>query len=343
MSRPSLHEHAMPLHHYLRIEHEHETKRIARAISEQILTQLRRRGVVLGISGGIDSSVCAALCVRALGPERVFGLFMPEDDSDPDSLRFGRLLADHLGISTAVENIAPILHAAGCYTRRDEFIRQVCPTFGSDHKCKLVMSNVLSGTGFNLTSLVVESPDGSQEKFRLPPAVYLGIVAATNMKQRTRKQMEYYHADRLNYAVVGTPNRLEYDQGFFVKNGDGAADVKPIAHLYKSQVYDLAAALGIPDEICRRPPTTDTFSLPQTQDEFYFSLPYDKMDLCLYGLNHNLPAAEIGTLIGLSAEQTELVYRDIRSKRRATEYLHSPPLLVAPVREVQPEPPIPSA
>ena len=318
---------------YLRLDTTHEIGRIAQAVSDQILVQLRRRGVVLGLSGGIDSSVCAALCVKALGPERVFGLFMPEDDSEPDSLRLGRLLAEHLGISTALENIAPILHAAGCYSRRNEFIRQVCPTFGPNHRCKLVMSNVLSGSGFNMTSLVVESPEGRQERFRLPPAVYLGIVAATNMKQRTRKQMEYYHADRLNYAVVGTPNRLEYDQGFFVKNGDGAADVKPIAHLYKSQVYDLAAALGIPDEICRRPPTTDTFSLPQTQDEFYFSLPYDKMDLCLYGLNHDLPAAEIGSLIGLTAEQTELVYRDIRSKRRATEYLHSPPLLVTPVRE----------
>lgn len=325
----------MTLPHFLRFDSELETSHIAKAISEQTLTILRRRGVVLGLSGGIDSSVCAALCVRALGPEQVFGLFMPEDDSEPDSLRLGRLLADHLGIATAVENIAPILHAAGCYARRDEFIRQVCPTFGPKHRCKLVMSNVLSGSGFNMTSLVVESPEGQQEKFRLPPAVYLGIVAATNMKQRTRKQMEYYHADRLNYAVVGTPNRLEYDQGFFVKNGDGAADVKPIAHLYKTQVYDLAAALGIPDEICRRPPTTDTFSLPQTQDEFYFSLPYDKMDICLYGLNHNMPAAEIGNLIGLTAEQTELVYRDIRSKRRATEYLHFPPLLVTPVREVQ--------
>jgi NAD+ synthase len=320
---------------FLRLDAQQTISEITTALQNQILHQLRRRGVVLGISGGIDSSVCAALCVRALGPERVFGLFMPEDDSDPESLRLGRLLADHLGISTAVENIAPILHAAGCYTRRDEFIRQVCPTFGANHRCKLVMSNVLSGSGFNLTSLVVESAEGQQEKFRLPPAVYLGIVAATNMKQRTRKQMEYYHADRLNYAVVGTPNRLEYDQGFFVKNGDGAADVKPIAHLYKTQVYDLAAALGIPDEICRRPPTTDTFSLPQTQDEFYFSLPYDKMDLCLYGLNHNFPATEVGNLIDLTAEQTELVYRDIRSKRRATEYLHSPPLFVTPVREVQ--------
>ena len=167
----------------------------------------------------------------------------------------------------------------------------------------------------------------------MPLDVYLGIVAATNMKQRTRKQIEYYHADRLNYAVIGTPNRLEYDQGFFVKNGDGAADVKPIAHLYKSQVYALAEHLGVPEEIRRRPPTTDTWSLAQSQEEFYFSLPYREMDLCLYGLNNEVPAAAVAQAIGLTTEQVEAVWRDIASKRRTTAYLHEPPMLVEPVRE----------
>ena len=146
--------------------------------------------------------------------------------------------------------------------------------------------------------------------------------------------MEYYHADRLNYAVVGTPNRLEYDQGFFVKNGDGAADIKPIAHLYKTQVYELAARLGVPEEIRSRPPTTDTFSMPQSQEEFYFSLPYQQMDVCLYAYNHNLSAAEVGATLGLSEEQVERVFRDIESKRRATRYLQLPPLLVEEVQEV---------
>jgi NAD+ synthase len=168
----------------------------------------------------------------------------------------------------------------------------------------------------------------------LSPSAYLGIVAATNMKQRTRKQLEYYHADRLNFAVIGTPNRLEYDQGFFVKNGDGAADVKPIAHLYKSQVYALAAHLGVPEEIRRRPPTTDTYSLEQTQEEFYFSLPYDRMDLCLYGLNNGVPAAEVAAAAGLGEEQLQRVWADIAAKRKAARYLHSEPLLVKPVREI---------
>jgi NAD+ synthase len=315
----------------LRIDPAATTREIAAAIREQVLRRLRKRGIVLGLSGGIDSSVTAALCAKALGPEKVFAVLMPEKDSDPESLHLGRLMVEALGIHSAIEDIAPILAAAGCYARRDEFIRKVVPEFGPDWGCKVVIANALAGDRYSLTQLVVQSPDGAQHKLRMPLEVYLGIVAATSMKQRTRKQIEYYHADRLNYAVAGTPNRLEYDQGFFVKNGDGAADVKPIAHLYKTQVYQLAEYLGVPEEIRRRPPTTDTWSLAQTQDEFYFSLPYDRMDLCLYGLNHAIPAAAVGRATGLTTDQVERVWRDIHAKRKATRYLHEPPLLVEPV------------
>jgi NAD+ synthase len=312
----------------LRIDAAAATDRIAAAIREQVLRRLRKRGVVLGLSGGVDSSVTAALCARALGPDKVFAVLMPEKDSDPESLRLGRLMVEALGLPSVVEDVAPMLTAAGCYERRDAFIRRLVPAFGPGWGCKVAIANALTGDGYSLTQLVVQAPDGVRQRLRMPLEVYLGIVAATNMKQRARKQIEYYHADRLNYAVAGTPNRLEYDQGFFVKNGDGAADVKPIAHLYKTQVYQLAAHLGVPEEIRRRPPTTDTWSLAQTQDEFYFSLPYDRLDLCLYGLDHGIPAAAVGRAAGLSADQVERAWRDIAAKRKATRYLHEPPLLV---------------
>ena len=220
-------------------------------------------------------------------------VFTPESDSSPDSLRLGRLVAESLGCPHAMEDISGILRAAHCYERRDDAIRLIVPEYGEGYKCKIVLPNVEEGREYAIFSIVVQSPDGQTKKVRLSAKAYLGIVAATNFKQRARKMMEYYYADLLQYAVAGTPNRLEFDLGFFVKNGDGAADFKPIAHLYKSQVYQLAEYLGVPDEIRRRPPTTDTYSLEQSQEEFYFSLPLQKMDLCLYGKNNGISAAEI--------------------------------------------------
>jgi NAD+ synthase len=311
-----------------------EVARISEAIRQQVLGTLRRRGAVVGISGGIDSSVVTALCAHALGKDKVFGIFMPEKHSSDDSLRLGRMLAEKFGIESTVEDIAPALQGLGCYARQEEAIRSVLPEFGAGWKFKLTLPGILESERLNVTRLTVQSPSGEQSTVRLTSAAYSQIVAATNFKQRVRKMMEYYHADRLNYAAAGTPNRLEYDQGFFVKQGDGAADFKPIAHLYKTQVYALARYLGVPAEICSRAPTTDTFSLAQTQEEFYFALPYDRMDLCLYAYNHGVSAAEAAPALEITPEQVERVYRDIAAKRRTTKYLHAAPMLVDAVTEV---------
>jgi NAD+ synthase len=317
----------------LKIDAKAEVDKIVAALRNQ-LRGLKKWGLVLGLSGGIDSSVSLALAVEAVDKRNVQVLFMPERDSDHESLELGRLVAGRYQVEGIVEDIGPTLDALGCYARRDAAIRTIVPGYGPDWACKVVIGQTGEGRGFNLTSLVVRSPAGEMSTHRMSADVYLAIVAATNMKQRTRKLLEYSHADRLNFAVIGTPNRLEYDQGFFVKNGDGAADVKPIAHLYKSQVYQLAEYLGVPEEIRRRPPTTDTYSLPQSQEEFYFALPYDLMDLCLYGLNHNIASADVAKVAGLTEEQVLMVWRDIASKRKATRYLHSGPLLVEPVAEI---------
>jgi NAD+ synthase len=317
----------------LTIDPEAEVNRIVTTMREQVRHKLRRRGLVLGLSGGVDSSVCAALAARAVGAKNVLCIFMPEKDSDPDSLRLARIVADKFGLESVVEDIGPSLEAMGCYARRDACIRRVEPEFGPGWASKIVIANALANEGYNISSLVLQRPEGTIEKLRMPSSVYLGIVAATNMKQRTRKQIEYYHADRMNYAVVGTPNLLEYDQGFFVKNGDGAADLKPIAHLYKSQVYQLAAYLGIPEEITSRPPTTDTYQLAQTQEEFYFALPYHQMDQCLYGLNESLDAAATAVSAQLTEDQVLNIWRDIRAKRKATRYLHLGPQFVTPIAD----------
>ena len=306
-----------------------ETALISARLVEIVGRVLRRRGVVVAVSGGIDSSVCAALAAKAFGRERVLALLLPEHDSSSDSTRLGRMVAQHLDLEYRVEDIAPALEAIGCYRWRDEAIRRVFPAYGEGWRSKIIIAG--SQGGLSYFKLVVQSPTGETLEERMGAQEYLQVVAATNFKQRLRKTLEYFHADRLNYAVIGTPNRLEYDQGFFVKNGDGSADVKPIAHLYKTQVYALARHLGLPQEICNARPTTDTYSLPQGQDEFYFGLPYEKMDLALWALNHEVSAATLAAALGVSEVQAERAYADIRAKRHATRYLHLAPQLVAPL------------
>lgn len=317
----------------LRIDEAAETDRIAERI-RAYMRRARRKGAVVAVSGGIDSSVVAALCVYALGKERILALQMPESESADDTLAISSELIESLGIDSTHEDISPILDAFGCYRRRDDAIRRVFPEYGQGYRSKIVLPSVIDSDSYRLYSVVIQAPDGTQETRRLTTEAYLEIVASTNFKQRTRKALEYFHADRLNYFVTGTPNRLEYDQGFFVKLGDGSADLKPIAHLYKSQVYALAAHLGVPATIRNRPPTTDTYSLPQSQEEFYFSLPYDRMDLCLFGLNNGVPTNQISAAAGLTEEQVGRVFRDIEQKRRTTAYLHEPPVLVGDVPEI---------
>lgn len=309
-----------------------EVDRICAFIRREVLQNFRKKGLVVGLSGGIDSSTVAALAVRALGPERVLALLMPERDSSAETLELSRLMAEHLALKSMLEDISPSLEANGCYRRRDDAIRLVVPEYGPGWKSKLVLPNVVNTESLRIFSVVAQAPDGTQVIRPLSLEAHLGIIAATNFKQRTRKMLEYYHADRLNFAVAGTPNRLEYDQGFFVKLGDGAADIKPIAHLYKTQVYQLAHYLRIPDCILNRPPTTDTYSLPQTQEEFYFCLPYHVMDLVLYGKTNGYTSAEIAPEVGLLPQQVERAFRDVDAKRRVARYLHSPPVLLQEIQ-----------
>lgn len=312
----------------LRIDPAATAARIEAVIRETVFHRFRRKGAVVAISGGVDSSVVAALCQRALGPGRVLGLLLPERESSPESGLLARRLAGSLGIRSEVEDITAILEAAGCYRRRDAAIRAVIPAYAEGFRCKVVLPEVGARPAYAVSSVVVQSPGGEQLRARLTYETFLQIVAATSFKQRVRKMLEYYYADRHQFVVAGTPNRLEYDQGFFVKNGDGAADLKPIAHLYKTQVYQLAEYLEIPEEIRRRPPTTDTYPLEQSQEEFYFTVPLEQMDLCLYGKDHNIAAADLARTAGLDPREVEQVYGLIEAKRRMARYLHAAPALV---------------
>ncbi len=318
----------------LKIDTKKETERIVEKIQNLYRTKFMKTGAVVALSGGIDSSVVAALCVRALGKDHVTGLLMPEKESSAETLQLSKSIVENLEIDSVFTDITPVLDALGCYQNRDKAIKQIIPEYTTEYKVKISLPPVLNGNTFRLFYLTVVSPEGKTIRKRLTSSVHRGIVAAMNFKQRVRKMLEYYHADRLNYTVAGTSNRLEHDQGFFVKLGDGAGDFKPIVHLYKTQIYLLAEYLGIPDEIQNRRPTPDTYSLPLSSEEFYFTLPFEKMDLCIYGMNNDILIEDVAKATELSIDEVRQVYREIERKRQATSYLHLPPQFIEEINEV---------
>jgi len=310
----------------IRIDATTEADRIVEKMRQVVGQELHKNGAVVGISGGIDSSVCLALSARAFGPEKVLGITMPEMDSNPSSSILAGKLARQYEVPCIVEDMTAALAGFGTYRRRDEAIRNVFPEYDATYRAKIVLPPALgSKDQLNVFRLTIISPEGEEKTERIPLKEYLQIVAASNFKQRSRMAMLYYHADRLNYAVVGTGNKNEHEQGFFVKYGDGGADIKPIAHLFKTQVFQLAEALGVPEEIRKRTPTTDTYSAECTQEEFFFRVPFEIGDLVWYAMEKDIPVDEVARELGLDEGQVIRVQNDIKRKIKATEYLRAEP------------------
>jgi NAD+ synthase len=301
---------------------------ICKRIKEDVHQNLRRKGGVVGISGGIDSSVTLALTVKALGAENVLGVLLPEADSSPESKEFALKLAAKFGVRTVEENISKALEGFGCYKRRDEAVKRVVPEFNpATDKMKVVIPSEFIKSNLPPVHFVaVIFADGTQKQVRLPMEEYLQIVAASNFKQRSRMSMLYYHAEALHYAVIGTPNKHEVEQGFFVKYGDGGADVMPIGDLYKTQVYQIAERMGVPVEIIKRTPTTDTYSAAQTQEEFFYQLPFGEMDLLWHAFENDYSPSEVATAMGMSEEEVKKNFKNFERKQKTTDYLRAAPI-----------------
>jgi NAD+ synthase len=304
------------------IDPERECNRICEFIKEQVFSRFRREGGVVGISGGIDSALTAALSVRALGKEKVVGILLPEKESNPISLTYGEILVKKLDIKSEKVDITSALESLGVYGRRDEIIKKIFPEYNSSYKIKIGLpQDLLVRDRLNYFSLKIIDPRGDEKRFRLSKDQLLGIIAATDMKQRTRMTQLYYYAEKNNYLVIGTTNYSEYAQGFYVKFGDGGVDLEPIAHLYKTQVYQLAEFLNVPEEIIRREPSPDTFSAVVSDQEFYFCMPYDLLDLLLFTQENKVPLDKVSKVLNLSEEQIKRAYRDFDQKRKASAHL----------------------
>lgn len=309
------------------IDAKKETERIINELRNIVAKKLHKRGAVVGVSGGIDSSVVLALCANAFGAEKVLALMMPDKDSSPDSLNLAKKLVEKFNVPYLVEDITEAVNGFGAYKRRDEAVKKVFPEYNELYKMKIVLPKDDEAKGkLNVYYVTIISPDGEEKTARLPLAEYLQIVAASNFKQRSRTNFLYYHAEARNYAVIGTGNKNEHEQGFFVKYGDGGADVKPIAHLFKTQVYQLAEYLGVPEEIQKRTPTTDTYSAEQTQEEFFFRLPYSILDRIWYGWEKGFSSKDIADALNLTEAQVDVVIKDIKQKIQTTEYLRMEPI-----------------
>jgi len=301
---------------------------IVAKLRKDVLHQLKRYGAIVGISGGIDSAVCMALATRAFGSDKVIGIMLPEKDSSPESEELALKLASKFGIEVLKEDLTEILSGYRCYERRDEAVRRVFPEFNSaSYKMKI---GIKQGSLYsNLPSvfyLTIVDKDGNQQEHILPSKDFLQIVAASNFKQRSRMSMLYYHAELRHYSVIGTPNKHEHEQGFFVKWGDGAADVMPIVNLYKTQVYQLASYLGIPAEIIERTPTTDTYTAEQTQEEFFYQMPFELMDIFWYGFENGYSTKEVADVMGETEARVNTLFRNFERKRKTTEYLRMSPI-----------------
>lgn len=304
-----------------------ETERIVGVLEDVVHHKLRRQGAVVGISGGIDSSVVLALCARAFGPDKVVGLLLPEKESSPESAQLARELADTFQVQPVTEDITGALEGYGCYQRRNEAIRRVVPQYQPGWNVKIVLPGDLLDQGtLNVFQLVATDPQGNEYRQRLPLREYYQIVAASNFKQRTRTNLLYYYAELHNYAVIGTPNKNEHDLGFFVKYGDGGYDFAPIRHLFKTQVYQLAAYLGVPESICTRPATTDTYPGGGTQEEFFYRIPFELLDCIWLGYEKGISEQEIADGLELNKEQVKRVVDDIIRKKRTTEFLRNAPM-----------------
>jgi NAD+ synthase len=310
----------------LKINSEQELKKLSEFIVKQVKIVFRRKGVIIGLSGGIDSACMVSVAVHAMGKEKVVGLILPERESNPISREYAIKHAQDLGIEFRDTDISPTVDSVVEYTWRDEYIKKIIPEYEPGYKYNITLpTDLLERDAFSFYNLQVQKPNGDIMKKRLNLEEFRTITSFANIKIRARMLHLYAEADRRSLVVAGTTNRTEYILGDFCKYGDGGTDIEPFSHLYKNQIYQLAEYLKVIPEIVNRQPSPDTFSLPVSDQEFFFRIPFDKLDYLLYAWEHNVSIEETAKVLDLSEVAVKRAYKDFTSKTNTTAHLREMP------------------
>jgi NAD+ synthase len=310
----------------LKIDPAQELEKLSTFMVEQMNVVFRRKGVIVGLSGGIDSALIAAIAVHAMGKEKVVGLVLPETESNPISSEYAIKHAQTLGIEHRQIDITPTVDSVVSYQWRDAFMQKLIPEYQPGYKYNISLpTDLLERDTFSFYRLQLQMPDGEIKKKRLKLDDFHTITSFANIKIRARMLHLYAEAERRNLLVVGTTNRTEFILGDYCKYGDGGTDIEPLTHLYKNQIYQLADHLDVIPEIYDRQPSPDTFSLPVSDQEFFFRIPFAKLDHLIYAWEHEIPINEVATVLDLSQDAVERAFKDFASKYRATAHLREVP------------------
>jgi len=293
-------------------------------VKEEISKRFQKRGAVIGISGGIDSAVMAAICAKSIDPKQVLGLIMPEKESDPTSQILAKKVAEQFQIETKIIDITSILESFGVYSIKEQIVKEKFSNFNNNCKYRVVVPSKFSSS-VGIPFLEILDDENKKRQFKISTSEFLTLTASTSIKHRIRMTMLYYHAEKNNFCVVGTTNKSEFLQGYFVKYGDGGTDIEPLTNLYKSQIYQIGEFLKVPNEILEKDASPDIWSFNTSDEEFFYSVPYHVVDLILYARENNMEKSEIEKISNLSLEQIERLLQFQNQKRVKSQHMREMP------------------